>query len=79
MITITEILSTIETYAEHALVQELRLIKDEVLELRPFLSRDEQDHVDALLLKLDRLMSDQVVIADALVLEQGRQPAAHVA
>ena len=79
MITITEILNTIETYAEHALVQELRLIKDEVLELRPFLSPDEQDHADALLLKLDRLMSDQVVVADALVLEQGRQPAAQVA
>jgi len=79
MITITEILNTIETYAEHALAQELRLIKDEVLELRPYLSRDEQDHADALLLKLDRLMSDQVVVTDALVLEQGRQPPAQVA
>jgi hypothetical protein len=68
MITITAILNAIEAHAERAIVPELRLIKKEVEKLRPSLYPDDQEHADALLLKLDRLLSDQVVVAD-------RQPA----
>ena len=72
MRTATEILNAIEARAQRAIVQELRLIKKEVLQLRPSLSPEDQDHADALLLKLDRLLSDQVVVAtEAVVLAQG--------
>ena len=68
----TEILNAIEARAQRAIVQELRLMKKEVLQLRPSLSPEDQDHADALLLKLDRLLSDQVVVAtEAGVLAQG--------
>ncbi len=72
MRTATEILNAIEARAERAIVQELRLMKKEVLQRRPSLSPEDQDHADALLLKLDRLLSDQVVVAtEAGVLAQG--------
>lgn len=58
MITVTAILNAIEDHANRAIVQELRLIKQEVEKLRPSLRPDDQDHADALLLKLDRLISD---------------------
>ena len=68
----TEILNAIEARAQRAIVQELRLMKKEVLQLRPSLSPEDRDHADALLLKLDRLLSDQVVVAtEAGVLAQG--------
>ena len=68
----TEILNAIEARAQRAIVHELRLMKKEVLQLRPSLSPDDQEHADALLLKLDRLLSDQVVVAtEAGVLAQG--------
>ena len=80
MITITKILNAIEAYADRALVQELRLIQKEVRQLRPFLSPDDQDHADALLLKLGRLESDQVILtADASVLEKEFQAVAQAA
>jgi len=63
MRTATEILNTIEARAERALVRELRLITKEVLQLRPSLSPEDQDHADALLLKLGRMASDHMVIA----------------
>ena len=76
MITITAILNAIEAHAERAIVPELRLIKKEVEKLRPSLYPDDQEHADALLLKLDRLLSDQVVVAtEAGALAQGLPPA----
>lgn len=74
MITVTAILNAIEDHANRAIVQELRLIKKEVEKLRPSLPPDDQDHADALLLKLDRLISDQIVVADEMALEEVFQP-----
>lgn len=79
MITVTKILNAIEAHADCATVQELRAMKREVLQLRPSLGPDDQDHADALLLKLGRLVSEQVVVADDVILEQGFQPLAQVA
>lgn len=79
MITVTAILNAIEAHADSAIVQELRIIKKEVLQLRPSLNPDDQEHAEALLLKLDRLLSDQLVIVDEMAPEQGRQPVAQVA
>jgi hypothetical protein len=64
MKTVTEILNAIESLSERAGVQELRLLSNEVLHLRTSLSPDDRDHAEALLLKLDRLASEQVVAAD---------------
>ena len=76
----TEILNAIEARAQRAIVQELRLMKKEVLQLRPSLSPEDQDHADALLLKLDRLLSDQVVVAtEAGAVAQGFQAVAQAA
>ena len=74
MITVTAILNAIEDHANRAIVQELRLIKKEVEKLRPSLRPDDQDHADALLLKLERLISDQIVVADEMALEEVFQP-----
>ena len=80
MRTVIEILNAIEARAQRAIVQELRLMKKEVLQLRPSLSPQDQDHADALPLKLGRLESDQVILtADAGVLEQGFQAVAQAA
>ena len=79
MITITAILNAIEARAQRAIVQELRLMKKEVLQLRPSLSPEDQGHADALLLKLDRLLSDQVVVTEAGALAQGFQAVAQAA
>ena len=80
MRTATEILNAIEARAERAIVQELRLMKKEVLQLRPSLSAEDRDHADALLLKLGRLESDQiVVVTDAGAVEQGFQAVAQAA
>lgn len=79
MITVTAILNAIEAHADRAIVQELRVIKKEVLQLRPSLNPDDKEHAAALLLKLDRLLSDQLVIANELAHDKGRQPVAQVA
>lgn len=79
MITVTAILNAIEAHADRAIVQELRIIKKEVLQLRPSLNPDDQEHAGALLLKLDRLLSEQLVIADEMAPDQGRHPVAQVA
>ena len=80
MITITAILNAIEAHAERAIVPELRLMKKEVLQLRPSLSPEDLDHADALLLKLGRLESEQIVVAtDAGAREQGFQQVAQAA
>jgi hypothetical protein len=79
MITVTAILNAIEAHANRAIVQELRLIKKEVEKLRSSLRPDDQDQADALLLKLDRLISDQIVVADDVVVEQVFQQVAQTA
>ena len=79
MITVTAILNAIEAHANRAIVQELRLIKKEVEKLRSSLRPDDQDQADALLLKLARQISAQIVVADDVVVEQVFQPVAQTA
>ena len=80
MRTVTEILNAIEANAEYAIVQELRRMKKEVLQLRPSLCPDDQEHANAQLLKLERLLSEQmVVVSDDVALEARFQPAAQAA
>ena len=54
-------LHAIERRAECAIVQELRILLDEVLALRPALNMDERAYADGLLMKLDRLIQDQML------------------
>jgi hypothetical protein len=61
MTTATETLRIIEISAERALVQELRILIRNVQALRPALGRDDREYADGLLLKLDRLVHDQLV------------------
>lgn len=56
-----ETLLSIEKRAERAIVQELRLMVQEILALRPSLGLEDRSHADALLLKLDRLEASQQV------------------
>lgn len=58
---ITEILCAIERRAERALVQELRLMTQEILAMRTQLALAHRAHADALLLKLDHLQRCQQV------------------
>lgn len=60
MATICETLRAIESRAERALVPELRQLKQEILGLRSQLSSEDQDHANALMLKLERLACEQV-------------------
>lgn len=62
MITITAILNAIEVRTEQAIVQELQVMRREVERLRPVLNLDDQEHADTLLLKIDRLIEEQIVI-----------------
>lgn len=61
MSTATDILRSIEQRAERAIAQELHQMIQQVLGLRTALVLDDRAHADALLLKLDRLIDDQVV------------------
>lgn len=61
MITAADMLHTIEMNAERAIVQELRIMIRDVLDLRPSLGLEDRNHADVLLLKLDRLARDQLV------------------
>lgn len=61
MTSITDTLRSIEERAERAIVQELRLMKQEILAFRTLLVLDERCHADGLLLKLDRLEQEQMV------------------
>ena len=61
MASISETLCAIEQRAERAIVQELRLMVQEILVLRPSLGLEDRSHADALLLKLDRLEASQQV------------------
>jgi len=59
MPTISEILCAFEVKAERAIVQELRLMTQEILHMRAHLSLGDRAHADALLLKLDHLERSQ--------------------
>lgn len=61
MTTAADTLRTIEMNAERAIVQELRIMIRDVLDLRPSLGLEDRNHADVLLLKLDRLARDQLV------------------
>ena len=61
MTTAADTLRTIELNAERAIVQELRIMIRDVLDLRPSLGLEDRNHADVLLLKLDRLTRDQLV------------------
>lgn len=54
-------LYAIERRAQSAIVQELRILLDEVLALRPTLDMDDRAYADGLLMKLDRLIQDQML------------------
>ena len=77
MTSVTETLCAIERRAERAVVQELRLMTQEILAMRTHLSFEDRAHADALLLKLDHLERCQRV--DALPpggLDGGESPTA---
>ena len=61
MTTAADTLRSIEMNAERAIVQELRIMIRDVLDLRPSLGLEDRNHADVLLLKLDRLARDQWV------------------
>ena len=68
-------LYAIERCAERAIVQELRIMLDEVLALRPTLNMDDRAYADGLLMKLDRLIQDQTLLIEL----EPRLPAANAA
>ena len=57
-------LQAIERRAERAIVQELRILLDEVLALRPMLNVEDRAYADGLLMKLDRLIREQILIVE---------------
>lgn len=61
MTSMTDTLCAIERRAERAIVQELRLMTQEILTMRTHLTLEERAHADALLLKLSHLESCQQV------------------
>lgn len=61
MTSITDTLCAIERRAERAIVQELRLMTQEILSMRAHLTLEDRAHADALLLKLTHLESCQQV------------------
>ncbi|MCU7369988.1 hypothetical protein PEC18_03670 [Paucibacter sp. O1-1] len=61
MTTITDTLCAIERRADRAVVQELRLMTQEILAMRTQLTLEERAHADALLLKLSHLECCQQV------------------
>jgi hypothetical protein len=62
MATAADTLRAIEARAERAIVQELRLMMQEILGLRTQLVLEDRAHADALLLKLDHLEREQVSV-----------------
>lgn len=63
MSNITDFLCAIERRAERAIVQELRLMTQEILAMRTHLTLEHRAHADALLMKLDHLARCQQVEA----------------
>ena len=62
MATAADTLRAIEARAERAIVQELRLMMQEILGLRTQLVLEDRAHADALLLKLDHLERGHVAV-----------------
>lgn len=76
MTTITDTLCAIERRADRAIVQELRLMTQEILAMRTQLTLEDRAHADALLLKLSHLEScQQVDSAAPLALAPAAAPA----
>lgn len=61
MTSAADTLRAIEARAERAIVQELRLMTQEILRMRTQLILEDRAHADALLMKLDHLEREQVV------------------
>lgn len=61
MTSIAETLRAIEARAERAIVQELRLMTQNILTMRTVLVLEDRRHADALSLKLDRLAQNQMM------------------
>lgn len=61
----SDLLRAIEQRAERAIAQELRLMIQQILQMRPALVLGDRAHADGLLLKLDRLIDDQIVNSTA--------------
>ena len=57
-------LRAIEVHAERAIAQELKIMIQEVLALRPSMTLEDQAYADGLLMKLDRLLGDQLVLPE---------------
>lgn len=62
MTSIADTLRAIEARAGRAIVQELRLMTQEILAMRTALVLEERSYADALLLKLDHLAQEQTVV-----------------
>nr|WP_297383481.1 hypothetical protein [uncultured Roseateles sp.] len=62
MATAADHLRAIEARAERAIIQELRLMMQEILGLRTQLVLHDRAHADVLLMKLDRLERDQTAV-----------------
>lgn len=62
MTTAAETLCAIEERAERAIVQELRLMTNEVLQMRPSLDLEDRAYADGLLLKLGRFEMAQLAV-----------------
>ena len=62
MATAADTLRALEARAERAIVQELRLMMQEILGLRTQLVLEDRAHADSLLLKLDHLEREQVSV-----------------
>jgi len=80
MTTINETLCAIERRAERAIVQELRLMTQEILAIRTQLTLGDRAHADALLLKLDYLERCQCVdtvtqcVPESAAMVAGQEP-----
>lgn len=59
-------LQQIERRAERAIVQELRILLDDVLALRPMLDFEDRAYADGLLMKLDKLIRDQILTEEVV-------------
>ena len=57
-------LRAIEVHAERAIAQEIRIMIQEVLALRPSLNMEDRAYADGLLMKLDRLLRDQLLLPE---------------
>ena len=61
--TAADTLRAIEARAERAIVQELRLMAQEILGMRTLLALDDRAHADSLLMKLDHQQRAQIAVS----------------